>query len=140
MKLKELFYQSKSIKVKLGSPYLIAEAGVNHGGNLNTAFQLIDEAVEGGQVAARDGRAGPGAGVVEVGEDGDRFPTTVKAGAPMPLKVAVLDEGKGDAPPLKVKVALVPPGGPLPLPATPAAKTRCVSDADCGTSIDTRVT
>ena len=53
MKLKELFYQSKSTKVKLGSPYLIAEAGVNHGGNLNTAFQLIDEAVEGGAHAIK---------------------------------------------------------------------------------------
>tara|TARA_X000000950_G_scaffold229307_2_gene277137 strand:- start:5743 stop:6810 length:1068 start_codon:yes stop_codon:yes gene_type:complete len=53
MKIKELFYQSKNTKIKLGSPYLIAEAGVNHGGNLNTAYQLIDEAQEGGADAIK---------------------------------------------------------------------------------------
>jgi N-acetylneuraminate synthase len=35
------------------SPYLIAEAGVNHEGDMNLAYRLIDEAVEGGADAIK---------------------------------------------------------------------------------------
>ena len=36
-------------KIKLGKkPYIIAEAGVNHSGNLNYAFKMIDEAAKSG--------------------------------------------------------------------------------------------
>ena len=62
------------------------------------AAAAVALAVAGAVVAAAVAAAvaAPGAEYlfVEVGEDGDRFPTTVKAGAPMPLKVAVLDEGR----------------------------------------------
>ena len=35
------------------SPYLIAEAGVNHEGDMKLAYRLIDEAVEGGADAIK---------------------------------------------------------------------------------------
>ena len=49
MKILELFYKEKGNNVQ-DKPYIIAEAGVNHEGNLDLAKRLIDEASEGSYV------------------------------------------------------------------------------------------
>lgn len=53
MKITDLFasnlYQSDLVK----KPYIIAEAGVNHEGDMNLAYRLIDEAKEGGADAIK---------------------------------------------------------------------------------------
>ena len=48
MKLAERILHPVPINKGIQRPYLIAEAGVNHEGCLDTAFRLIDEAKEGG--------------------------------------------------------------------------------------------
>ena len=53
MKLKELFKEINPYKVKLYKPYIIAEIGVNHEGNMELAKRLIDEAKEGGADAVK---------------------------------------------------------------------------------------
>jgi sialic acid synthase SpsE len=53
MKLKELFNTINPYETKLYKPYIIAEAGVNHEGNMDTAKRLIDEAKEGGADAIK---------------------------------------------------------------------------------------
>ena len=52
MKILELFYKEKGNNVQ-DKPYIIAEAGVNHEGNLDLAKRLIDEASEGGAHAIK---------------------------------------------------------------------------------------
>ncbi|MAQ64549.1 acetylneuraminic acid synthetase [bacterium] len=47
MKLKELFNTINTDEKKLYKPYVIAEAGVNHEGNMALAKRLCDEALEG---------------------------------------------------------------------------------------------
>jgi len=47
MKLKELFSVINPYEKKLYRPYIIAEAGVNHEGSMETAKRLCDEAKEG---------------------------------------------------------------------------------------------
>jgi len=53
MKLKELFNTINPYKTKLYRPYIIAEIGVNHEGNMETAKRLVDEAKEGGADAVK---------------------------------------------------------------------------------------
>lgn len=53
MKLKELFNTINPYEVKLYRPYVIAEAGVNHEGSMDTAKRLVDEAKEGGADAIK---------------------------------------------------------------------------------------
>ena len=53
MKLYEMLKQARSGLKSFGRPYVIAEAGVNHGGDINIAQRLIDEAKEGGADAVK---------------------------------------------------------------------------------------
>lgn len=53
MKLYEMLKQARSGLRSFGRPYVIAEAGVNHGGDINIARRLIDEAKEGGADAVK---------------------------------------------------------------------------------------
>lgn len=53
MKLKELFNTINTDEKKLYKPYVIAEAGVNHEGNMALAKRLCDEALEGGANAIK---------------------------------------------------------------------------------------
>jgi N-acetylneuraminate synthase len=53
MKLLELFRTVSPYEAKLHIPYIIAEAGVNHEGSMETAKRLIDEAQEGGADAIK---------------------------------------------------------------------------------------
>ena len=53
MKILELFGNYKPSDYRLITPYIIAEAGVNHEGNIDTAKRLIDEAKEGGADAIK---------------------------------------------------------------------------------------
>lgn len=52
-KLKDLFKTINPYEKKLYKPYVIAEAGVNHEGSMETAKRLIDEAKEGGADAIK---------------------------------------------------------------------------------------
>ena len=53
MKLTELFSAGRKRSELALFPYVIAEAGVNHEGDLNVAFRLIDEAAEAGADAIK---------------------------------------------------------------------------------------
>ena len=53
MKLLDLFNTPTCLNDKIRPPYIIAEAGVNHEGDMNAARRLIDEAVEGGAHAIK---------------------------------------------------------------------------------------
>jgi N-acetylneuraminate synthase len=52
MKILDVFNKEYK-KTKIDFPYIIAEIGVNHGCNMNTAKRLIDEAKEGGANAVK---------------------------------------------------------------------------------------
>lgn len=52
MKILDLF-NAKSHNIYLQQPYIIAEVGVNHEGNIDTAKRLIDEAKQGGADAVK---------------------------------------------------------------------------------------
>lgn len=53
MKILELFKSINPYKSRIHYPYIIAEAGVNHEGNIDIAKRLIDEAYEGGANAIK---------------------------------------------------------------------------------------
>ena len=53
MNILELFDRHKSGDWRLRSPYIIAEAGVNHEGDMDIAKRLIEEAAEGGAQAIK---------------------------------------------------------------------------------------
>lgn len=53
MNILDLFETTNPYEVKLYRPYIIAEAGVNHEGSMETARRLIDEAKEGGANAIK---------------------------------------------------------------------------------------
>lgn len=53
MKLMELLNTLNPYETKLYRPYIIAEAGVNHEGSMDTAKRLVDEAKEGGADAIK---------------------------------------------------------------------------------------
>ena len=53
MKIKELFETFNPCEVRLYKPYIIAEAGVNHEGQMDIAKKLVDEAKEGGADAIK---------------------------------------------------------------------------------------
>ncbi|MCB9772160.1 MAG: N-acetylneuraminate synthase family protein [Candidatus Omnitrophica bacterium] len=53
MKIMDLFKQYKSSATAIIRPYIIAEAGVNHEGQMDLAKRLIDEAQEGGAHAIK---------------------------------------------------------------------------------------
>jgi len=53
MRIKELFESYDPCKQYLIRPYIIAEAGVNHEGNIDLAKRLIDDAKEGGANAIK---------------------------------------------------------------------------------------
>lgn len=53
MKIKEIFEKINPYEKKLYKPYIIAEAGVNHEGDLDLAKRLCDEALEGGANAIK---------------------------------------------------------------------------------------
>ena len=53
MQLKDIFKFYNPCAVALQKPYIIAEAGVNHEGDMNIARRLIDEAKEGGADAIK---------------------------------------------------------------------------------------
>ncbi len=53
MKIKQLFENTNPCEAKLVPPYIIAEAGVNHEGCMDTAKRLVDEAKEGGADAIK---------------------------------------------------------------------------------------
>ena len=53
MDILSLFNQKQSLKKLPSIPYIIAEAGVNHEGNMDTAKRLIDEACEAGADAIK---------------------------------------------------------------------------------------
>lgn len=53
MKLIELFKTINPFEKKLYKPYIIAEAGVNHEGSIDTAKRLCDKAVQGGADAIK---------------------------------------------------------------------------------------
>jgi N-acetylneuraminate synthase len=53
MRIKELFESYDPCKQNLIRPYIIAEAGVNHEGNIELAKRLIDDAKEGGANAIK---------------------------------------------------------------------------------------
>ncbi len=53
MRLKELFENFNPCENRLYKPYIIAEIGVNHEGNMKLAKRLIDEAKEGGADAVK---------------------------------------------------------------------------------------
>ncbi len=53
MRLKELFENNDPCSIRPTYPFIIAEAGVNHEGNLDLAKRLIEEAKEGGADAIK---------------------------------------------------------------------------------------
>ncbi len=53
MKILELFKQFNPLSLVIQQPYVIAEIGVNHEGNMDIAKRLIDEAIEGGADAVK---------------------------------------------------------------------------------------
>ena len=53
MKILELFKTINPYESRIHCPYIIAEAGVNHEGNMDLAKRLIDEAFEGGADAIK---------------------------------------------------------------------------------------
>ncbi len=53
MNILDLFKHHDACAWKLSTPYIIAEAGVNHEGNMDLAKRLIDEAKEGGADAVK---------------------------------------------------------------------------------------
>jgi len=53
IKLNKLFDKTRRSPNKVVRPYIIAEAGVNHEGNMNLAYRLIEEAKEGGAHAIK---------------------------------------------------------------------------------------
>lgn len=53
MKLTNFFRINQSLESPIQKPYIIAEAGVNHGGDIDTAKRLIREAKEGGADAIK---------------------------------------------------------------------------------------
>ena len=53
MNLKNLFDEFSASSDQWVRPYLIAEAGVNHEGNMELAKRLVDEAAEGGAQAIK---------------------------------------------------------------------------------------
>ncbi len=53
MKILNIFSQFKPYDIAIKHPYIIAEAGVNHEGNIELAKRLIDEAKEGGADAIK---------------------------------------------------------------------------------------
>ena len=53
MKIKDIVSQSIIRNDEIKSPYIIAEAGVNHEGSMDIAKRLIDEAAEGGAHAIK---------------------------------------------------------------------------------------
>ena len=53
MKISDLFKEFSPYECKLLKPYIIADGGVNHEGNLDTARRLIEEAKEGGADAIK---------------------------------------------------------------------------------------
>jgi len=53
MKLKEMFAGFKTDSLKIQQPFIIAEIGVNHEGDMDLAKRLIDEAVQGGADAVK---------------------------------------------------------------------------------------
>jgi N-acetylneuraminate synthase len=53
MKIAELFKLNREKPWRVSYPYIIAEAGVNHEGDINIAKRLIDEAKEGGADAIK---------------------------------------------------------------------------------------
>ena len=53
MKILDLFNQQNYCNYKIQQPYIIAEAGVNHEGDMDLAYRLIDEAAEGGADAIK---------------------------------------------------------------------------------------
>jgi sialic acid synthase SpsE len=53
MKLSELLTSPNPERIQVFRPYIIAEAGVNHEGNMDLAKRLIDEAKEGGAHAIK---------------------------------------------------------------------------------------
>jgi N-acetylneuraminate synthase len=53
MNIQELFDTFNPLENKLYRPYMIAEAGVNHEGSMETAKRLVDEALEGGADAIK---------------------------------------------------------------------------------------
>lgn len=53
MRITELFDDFNPHEQRIHWPYVIAEAGVNHGGNIDLAKRLIDEAKEGGADAIK---------------------------------------------------------------------------------------
>lgn len=53
MKILELFKTINPYESRIDHPYIIAEAGVNHEGNMDLAKRLIDEACEGGADAIK---------------------------------------------------------------------------------------
>jgi N-acetylneuraminate synthase len=53
MKLLEVFESTNPYEPKVRRPYIIAEAGVNHEGSMDTAKRLVNEAAEGGADAIK---------------------------------------------------------------------------------------
>jgi len=53
MKIKDYFSNINPYALDLQRPYIIAEAGVNHEGSMETAKRLVDEAAEGGAHAIK---------------------------------------------------------------------------------------
>lgn len=53
MRLKDIFSEPRSRQTSLRTPLVIAEAGVNHEGDMDLAKRLIDEACEGGAHAIK---------------------------------------------------------------------------------------
>ena len=53
MKILELFHEKNCQNDRVRRPYIIAEAGVNHEGDMDLARRLIDEAAEGGAHAIK---------------------------------------------------------------------------------------
>ncbi|MGG7048332.1 MULTISPECIES: N-acetylneuraminate synthase family protein [unclassified Campylobacter] len=53
MRLKEFMQSINPYEAKLYRPFIIAEAGVNHEGSMDTAKRLIDEAMQGGANAIK---------------------------------------------------------------------------------------
>lgn len=53
MKILELFQNSACGNNRINRPYIIAEAGVNHEGDMSLAYRLINEAAEGGAHAIK---------------------------------------------------------------------------------------
>ena len=53
MKILDLFNQKLPVNRGIVKPFIMAEAGVNHEGNINIAKRLIDETAEGGANAIK---------------------------------------------------------------------------------------